>query len=67
MDWQSPTFTAALEACLDEFIPEQLQSYAATGIDLISISAPVARSRYRKLLIDLSGQALHTFPAVMDK
>ena len=26
--------------------PEQLQAYAATGIDLISTSAPVTRSRW---------------------
>ena len=29
--------------------PEQLQAYAATGIDLISTSAPVTRSRWLDL------------------
>ena len=29
--------------------PEQLQDYAATGIDLISTSAPVTRSRWLDL------------------
>ncbi|MEY3750553.1 MAG: hypothetical protein RLZZ186_972, partial [Cyanobacteriota bacterium] len=35
--------------------PEQLQAYAATGIDLISTSAPVTRSRWLDLSMRFEG------------
>ena len=34
--------------------PEQLQAFAATGIDLISTSAPVTRSRWLDLSMRFS-------------
>jgi len=37
--------------------PEQLQAYAATGIDLISTSAPVTRSRWLDLSMRFAGAA----------
>jgi nicotinate-nucleotide pyrophosphorylase (carboxylating) len=44
---ESSTFGVVLEA--SGIQPEQLQAYAATGIDLISTSAPVTRSRWLDL------------------
>jgi nicotinate-nucleotide pyrophosphorylase (carboxylating) len=35
--------------------PEQLAAYAATGIDLISTSAPVTRSRWLDLSMRFAG------------
>jgi len=44
---ESSTTPQVLEA--SGIQPEQLQAYAVTGIDLISTSAPVTRSRWLDL------------------